>query len=207
MKLTCFRMKYTQMHAIGHRSRAPRGAIGSLAVLLTVVLLRGVSGAQDTSRCGHSTVGDAWGSEEASQARSFLARLQDAVKANDKAQFASLVHYPVRVLGRNHRVEDLIGIRACAEVFLGRNARCQTRHLDTIRRLPVCQRTGRDDRERASLASEGTQWRHESRHNKLGRSQSLVPEPVRLCDEQPHKPTVGGAYVVFCCRRHREGLG
>jgi hypothetical protein len=53
----------------------------------------------------HSTVDDAWGPAVASQAKSFLVRLQRAGKADDKAQFASLVHYPIRVISKDHSVE------------------------------------------------------------------------------------------------------
>jgi hypothetical protein len=55
--------------------------------------------AQDASNsgCGHSTVADAWGPEFASQAEVFLTQLQRIVKTNDKARFAELVHYPIKV--------------------------------------------------------------------------------------------------------------
>jgi hypothetical protein len=79
--------------------------VGWLILSLVFVLSRGVCIAEATSRCGHSTVDDAWGPAVASQAKSFLVRLQRAVKADDKAQFASLVHYPIRVISKGHSVK------------------------------------------------------------------------------------------------------
>lgn len=96
------------MHAIRCHSgstRAPRVATGWSALLLVTVLSHGVCRAQDISHCGRSTVEDAWGPKVASQVQSFLTRLQAIVRANEKVQFASLVHYPVRVLDGNRRIE------------------------------------------------------------------------------------------------------
>lgn len=88
-------------------NRGPRvvGVTGWLMLSLVFVLSHGVCIAQDISRCGHSTVEDAGGPAVASEAASFLGRLQRNVKANDKAQFASLVHYPVRVIDGGHSIE------------------------------------------------------------------------------------------------------
>jgi hypothetical protein len=81
------------------------GVTSLLILSLLLVLPHGVCIAQDISRCGNSTVEDAWGPTVASEAASFLARLQRNVKANDKTQFASLVHYPVHVIDGNHSIE------------------------------------------------------------------------------------------------------
>jgi hypothetical protein len=87
-------MRATQLD---NRSTTLRRVAGWLMPLL-IALPQAVFSAQDTSSCGHSTVEDAWGAEVASQARSFLTRLQRIVRSDDKAQFASVTHYPVRVL-------------------------------------------------------------------------------------------------------------
>ena len=55
--------------------------------------------------CGHSTVEDARGPTVAAEARSFLLKLQRIVKMNDKKQFSSLVHYPIRVLDGDRAIE------------------------------------------------------------------------------------------------------
>jgi len=62
--------------------------------------------------CGHSTVDDNYGRVYSSEARSFLSKLQHVVKADDRAQFAVLVQYPLRING-DHKLqiptpEDLI---------------------------------------------------------------------------------------------------
>jgi hypothetical protein len=72
---------------------------------LAILLSHGLCLAQDSSRCGDSTVEDAWGPTVASEARSFLVRLQRIVKTGDKKQLASLIHYPVRVLDGDHSIE------------------------------------------------------------------------------------------------------
>ena len=82
---------------LNNRSRVLNCVAGWLVLPLVTVLSHSVCSAQDTSRCGNSTVEDAWGPEVASQAQSFLSRLQRIVKANDKEQFASLIRYPIRV--------------------------------------------------------------------------------------------------------------
>ncbi len=66
------------------------------------VKLKGV--VYQTSACDGSTVADAYGPEAAAQAKEFLAEFQRVVKADDKAKFATLVHYPLRVLGGKHNV-------------------------------------------------------------------------------------------------------
>jgi len=49
------------------------------------------------SKCGNSTVEDAYGPEIASQAKAFFAKIDDAIKNDDKQAFASLIHYPLHV--------------------------------------------------------------------------------------------------------------
>ena len=61
--------------------------------------------AQDVVPCGNSTVEDAWGPKVAAEAKSFLIKLQQIVKADDRKQFASLIHYPVRVWNKGRKVE------------------------------------------------------------------------------------------------------
>ena len=55
--------------------------------------------AQEKTGCPNSTVAEARGAEFAAQAKTFLAKLQLAVKQEDAKQFAALVRYPVRVIG------------------------------------------------------------------------------------------------------------
>lgn len=74
-------------------------------LLLAFCGLQNISASQDTGRCEQSTVKDAWGPKIATEARSFLIRLQSVVKATDRKQFSSLVHYPVRILQQNHSFE------------------------------------------------------------------------------------------------------
>lgn len=96
------------MHAIprtNNRSALLNWLDGWLALPLAILLLCAPCRAHDTSHCGHSTVEDAWGPKVASEAKSFLAQLQGIVKSNDKKRFASLVHYPIRVLDGDHSTE------------------------------------------------------------------------------------------------------
>jgi len=80
---------------------------GWLTILLLIVFRSPqiACNAQDNSRCGHSTVEEAWGQEYASRAKLFLAEVQRAVESNDKKQFALLVQYPVRVLEGTHSTD------------------------------------------------------------------------------------------------------
>ena len=79
---------------------------GWMVLPLVILLSHGLCLAQDSSRCGgDSTVEDAWGPTVASEARSFLVRLQRIVKTGDKKQLASLIHYPIRVLDGDHSIE------------------------------------------------------------------------------------------------------
>jgi hypothetical protein len=74
-----------------------------LRSLLICILLTGTVGtfcnAQSPSRskCGNSTVEDAYGPEIASQAKAFFAKIQNAIRNDDKQEFASLIHYPLHV--------------------------------------------------------------------------------------------------------------
>lgn len=77
----------------------------SILLLLMILSLRSRSSAEDADRCGHSTVEEAWGPRVAAEARSFLLKLQRIIKMNDKKQFSSLVHYPIRVLDRDRVIE------------------------------------------------------------------------------------------------------
>jgi len=61
--------------------------------------------AQSPSGCRNSTVEDAWGPTVASEARSFLGRLQGIIESGDKKQFASLIHYPLRVFDGDRKIE------------------------------------------------------------------------------------------------------
>jgi hypothetical protein len=108
---------------------------GGFTLLLLLLLSPGITRAQDSSPCEGSTVEDAWGAEVASQAKSFLATLQRVVKINDKAQFALLAHYPLRVLDGNHKIEivsatDLnqkystILVPDVRQAILGQSAQC-----------------------------------------------------------------------------------
>jgi hypothetical protein len=84
-----------------HRQRTHRKYLFGLTLLFFVGVdwLMPVTLAQSVSisRCGHSTVADAWGPEFAARAEMFLAELQHIVGRNDKAKFANLVHYPIQV--------------------------------------------------------------------------------------------------------------
>ena len=75
-----------------------------LVIVTVMAVLACVCDAQDT-KCENSTVQDAWGPAIASQAQSFLAELKRVVKENNKVEFASLVHYPLRVFDRNHDIK------------------------------------------------------------------------------------------------------
>ena len=90
---------------INNRSRSLKLLAGWLVLALAPLLSHALCRAQDTSRCANSTVEDAWGPAVASEARSFLVRLQRIVKTGDKKQFASLIHYPIRVLDGKHSIE------------------------------------------------------------------------------------------------------
>jgi hypothetical protein len=74
---------------------------------MMTALLVPVCQAQEDSgaACGHSTVAAAWGPDFASRAESFLAELQNAVRTDDKAKFAALVHYPIEVSWGNKTAE------------------------------------------------------------------------------------------------------
>ena len=85
---------------IRNSSRLLRSLAGLLVFSWTLFLPLPQCNAQDAShvaRCGQSTVADAYGPEVAAQAGSFLGKLQRVVEKDDKKQFASLVHYPLRV--------------------------------------------------------------------------------------------------------------
>ena len=90
---------------IKNRSSLLKWSGGWLAFALAILPISIPCRAEDTSRCGHSTVEDAWGPSVASEARSFLARLQRIVKTGDKKRFAALIRYPIRVLDGNHSIE------------------------------------------------------------------------------------------------------
>ena len=75
-----------------------------LVIVTMLTALTCASGAQDT-KCENSTVQDAWGPAIASQAQSFLDKLKRVVKENNKVEFASFVHYPLRVFDRNHDIK------------------------------------------------------------------------------------------------------
>jgi hypothetical protein len=53
--------------------------------------------ASSPSKCENSTVLDAYGPEVAAQAKAFFARIEKAIKNDDRWEFASLIHYPLRV--------------------------------------------------------------------------------------------------------------
>jgi hypothetical protein len=90
------------MPAINKQRRVSKWGALWLVLPLAIFVHPAFSGASDTSQCGNSTVADAWGPAAASQAQFFLTKLQRIVRAKDKGQFASLLHYPVRVLDGNH---------------------------------------------------------------------------------------------------------
>ena len=108
MKPICSKMEYMQVLAIRriNKGLGQWECLGAwLALPLVIVLSCAPCHAQDASHCGHSTVEDAWGATVASEAKSFLIKLQSIVKTNNKKQFASLVHYPIRVLDGDHSTE------------------------------------------------------------------------------------------------------
>ena len=81
--------------------RSSRGA-GLLIVVTLLICVQQLAPrcpAQSKSipNCGNSTVADAYGPAFASRSEAFLARLQSIVRANDKAKFTNLVHYPIQV--------------------------------------------------------------------------------------------------------------
>lgn len=85
--------------------RIPQRVKTSTLITFCLMLLATVSVAQSSSQCPNSTVEDAWGTKVASQAQSFLKKLQQTVRAGNKREFALLVQYPVRVLNGSHAVE------------------------------------------------------------------------------------------------------
>ena len=93
------------MRRISDRSELLKWLGGWLALPLVILFSHAPCRSQGTSHCGHSTVEDAWGPTVASEAKSFLVKLQRIVKTNDKKQFASLIHYPIRVLDGDHSTE------------------------------------------------------------------------------------------------------
>lgn len=108
MKLICFKMERMRMHAIRIDDKwwaQIKCLAFSLVMVVMVFSCASFCHAQDASSCGHSTVEDAWGPKVASEARSFLGRLQRIVKSGDKKQFASLIHYPIRILDGNRSIE------------------------------------------------------------------------------------------------------
>jgi len=103
--------RYKEIRSSGYQVRLmPRFLKTATLVLQLLVLVYGIPAAlaqvhQDHA-CGNSTVGDAWGPEFAARAQAFLGELQSAVEGNNKAKFASMVQYPVRVLNgkRNDKI-------------------------------------------------------------------------------------------------------
>jgi hypothetical protein len=97
------------MRRIDNRSGLLKSLGGWLALPLAILSFhapcRAQDMAQDIARCGHGTVEDAWGPTVASEAKAFLVKLQRIVRANDKKQFASVIHYPVLVWYRGHSAE------------------------------------------------------------------------------------------------------
>lgn len=90
--------------------------LGLLKVIVWTALAFSISDAvcraQPGYPCGHSTVDDNHDPAYSSEAKSFLSKLQAMVKANDRAQFATLAHYPLRINGADTshilKPEDLI---------------------------------------------------------------------------------------------------
>ena len=76
-----------------------------LVIVTMLTALTRVPPARRTPSVKNSTVQDAWGPAIASQAQSFLDKLKRVVKENNKVEFASFVHYPLRVFDRNHDIK------------------------------------------------------------------------------------------------------
>jgi len=98
-------MQVPAIRRINNRLRLLKHLGGWLGLPLAILLACAPSCAQDASRCGHSTVEDAWGPAVDSEAKSFLIKLQRVVKTDEKEQLASLIHYPIDVLHGNHSIK------------------------------------------------------------------------------------------------------
>lgn len=90
---------------INNRSELLKFFAAWLVLPLAISSSRALPRTQDISRCGQSTVEDAWGPTVAAEASSFLVRLQRVVKTGDKEQLASLIHYPLRVYRGNRGIK------------------------------------------------------------------------------------------------------
>jgi hypothetical protein len=90
-----------------HKPASRRTVRGLKWVLMAFVFLSPVHcQAQESSRCnGNRTVEDAWGTKVASETIAFLTQLQRALRAGDKKQIASPVHYPLRVFDGSLTIE------------------------------------------------------------------------------------------------------
>lgn len=94
--------------------RKPNHSVFSLAsslLLLSTLAMSSWVSAQtknENNACGGSSTVDAMGPETAKLSREFLARLQSAVRANDKRQIAGMISYPLLVIrsGRRSRIQQ-----------------------------------------------------------------------------------------------------